>query len=168
MIGAVSDNIGKARNYLGTKWSSVKQGYNDWLDGKISLTGKLWDGVKSLPGKAWGGIKKIPGKAIDGVTKVYRKFKPGGVWLKMPDDKNYRQVITLETLKQGTLYDVNSGKKVSSISDITGKVISQASGKVFITEKEFAQGELASSRQASAQLRLAMIILSGRQQYNIT
>ena len=144
MIGAVSDNIGKARNYVGTKWSTVKQGYNDWLDGKISLTGKLWNGVKSLPGKAWGGIKKIPGKAIGAVTKVYRKFKPGGVWLKMPDDKNYRQVITLETLKQGTLYDVNSGKKVSSISDITGKVISQASGKVFITEKEFAQGELAS------------------------
>lgn len=144
MIGAVSDNIGKARNYVGTKWSAVKQGYNDWLDGKISLTGKLWNGVKSLPGKAWGGIKKIPGKAIDGVTKVYRKFKPGGVWLKMPDDKNYRQVITLETLKQGMLYDVNSGKKVSSISDITGKVISQASGKVFITEKEFSQGELAS------------------------
>lgn len=144
MIGAVSDNIGKARNYVGTKWTAVKQGYNDWLDGKISLTGKLWNGVKSLPGKAWGGIKKIPGKAIGAVTKVYRKFKPGGVWLKMPDDKNYRQVITLETLKQGMLYDVNSGKKVSSISDITGKVISQASGKVFITEKEFSQGELAS------------------------
>ena len=144
MMGAVSDNIGKARNYVGTKWSAVKQGYNDWLDGKISLTGKLWNGVKSLPGKAWGGIKKIPGKAIGAVTKVYRKFKPGGVWLKMPDDKNYRQVITLETLKQGTLYDVNSGKKVTSIADITGKVVSQASGKVFITEKEFAQGELAS------------------------
>lgn len=130
--GLLRRGLGLARRGVRAAWNAGSYPYKamKWLGNKT-----LWQPSKWLGGKVFGKLKNFGRNRYDAASRFVTDIYVRG-------EEGLRRAIDRALLEAGQYVDMNTGKVIKSLKDITGPVMNATTQKLVITQEEFDAGLL--------------------------